>query len=511
MSQDDTVASEHPGRARFEDARRLTRDFAGGTTDVHRNAETYTPREGIRLNDKLREDIQTWEQRSTWTEVYSAVKAAKDASVGLVLAQPPRLGAETPEAIQAFSEDVDGKGNHLMIYSREWLEETLIEGVSLTLVDLPEWPGGMERTEDNRIKQNIRPMWSRYSSDDIINWDGVRRGSKWATTLLVLRECTTERIGNYKTGEVIRHREIRLDVTTGVVSWSLYKLVTKGESGGSATREFEREAGGIMEAKAGVPLGYIPFVPLYGQKPEQPFVCAPLLAPIAELNLGYYRIASDRRWSMHLHFSPTLVIIGREPGPDGLFPSIRLGVGATIDVPLGGDAQFANPGSEAFEPSEKELTRIAQEMGSLSLAFLARDTQASTETATARRLEAQSGKASLSLLAQNLQDALEQLYQMTSDFLQLPQRDMVEVEVKMTYDLAKLDSATIVALNAIVAANNLSLETFMEILKTGGILPDNVEPAEEIARIEMQRSEAEDSARDLIEEQLRLKPDGSGE
>jgi hypothetical protein len=492
----DNVAVAHPGQETYADARRLVRDFCAGTTAVHKNAEIYTPREGNINHDRLREDPYVWEQRARWTEVYSAVSSAKEASIGLILSQPPTLGKDSPQVIKDFAENIDGKNNHLMIFARELLDESVQDGIVGTMVDVPVWPKDVTKTEENRLLYNIRPSWARYCADDIINWDFLRVGASLMLTLLVLRECTVEKTGEFLSEEVVRYRVLRLDTSTGVVTWQLWREVKKkgGQAATESDVEYVPDGEGEMSMPDGKPMGVIPFVPTYGKKPDAPMVCAPPLAPVAELNLGYYRVTSDRRWAMHMHFAPTLLIKGREPGPDGLYQNVRLGAGAVVDVPIGGDAVFIAPPATGFDPSEKELARISQEMGSLSLAFLARDKGQSAETATARRLEAETGKSSLALLAHNLQDTLERLFEFTCMFLGLPDPGLVTVQVKMTYDLDKLTPQAIQALNNVVKDSNLSLHTFLQILKNGGVLPDETEVEDEELEIEQARQVVAEAA-----------------
>lgn len=475
--------AESPGFVRREalegyDARRIVRDLVVGTRAVHKYRARYLPPwEGEAPTDYL--------QRATHTECYGATSRALEAAVGMVYAQPPALesGDDLASELLADAFDIDGRGNSFDAATRHAFTNYLADGFALILVDFPAWPDGMPRTRAAAERLERRPRWRFFSADQVVNWRTEEVDGAEALTLLVLRYWAEEPTGTYGVTTGVRYLVLRLEGRPGAraATWAVHDL---GDDGTTVNRT--PSSSGRFVGADGVPFERIPVAEAYASKPRARLFADSPLAKLAELNLGHYRVSASRRWGMTWHFSPPLLLTGRKPRADGTYPPIRVGAGATIDVPTGGAGAYLNPSADAFAPSGDDLQRLAAEMASVSLAFLSRRDR-SSETAEARRIEATAGNASLASAVTGWRDALSTAWAFHARYRGV---EAPNVTARVTYDARSLDGATISALSAIVRDRLLSHRTFLATLRERGTLPAGFDIDEEFETIREETLEA---------------------
>ena len=156
-----------------------------------------------------------------------------------------------------------------------------------------------------------------------------------------------------------------------------------------------------------------------------------------------------------------------------------IGGNVLIDVPKEGDFKWASPPATAFEPTERELSMLERQMASIGLAFLQSETRAA-ETAEAKRLDTAAQNATLATAANGLQDAAELPLEFHAAYRN---QDGGSLEVARAYEATVMDPRMLDALSQLEVRGQLDLETLLRAIKSGGVLPEDAEVEEIMARL----------------------------
>jgi hypothetical protein len=225
----------------------------------------------------------------------------------------------------------------------------------------------------------------------------------------------------------------------------------------------------------------IPFVPaVLGQRCGY-FSSRVPLQTLIDLNYAHWQVLTDRRHIMHIACVPMLVRVGYSPPAEGDGVQ-EVSQNIMIDIPQGGDLRWLEASGAGIAPTAEELTQIENRMANVSIAFLQPDTRAA-ETAEAKRLDAQASNATLASVARAHQDAFELAAQFDAEYMN---EEPPEIGFNLDFAGETIAPDLIAQLSSMAAQNQLSLETMLTIIKSGGVLPDEVEPREEVQRIARQ-------------------------
>jgi hypothetical protein len=469
--------------------RQRSRDLVAGTDAVQAAGQTYLP--------KWRgEDGEDYAVRQTLTEVFGAYPRTVTASVGMVFATPPAVGVDEsgeqtqlPAPLAEFLDDVDGRGSVMPVFARQLFDDAIIDGLAGILTDYQTVadPGAVSIAETKR--QGLRPSWIPVRASQVINWRVEAVGGKPTLTLLVLAEEATVPKGSFGLGTVCRYRVFRREMS-GAITWQLY---TKTGTGDQAT--FALEAFGTITGPQ-----RIPFSPCVTGRESAAFVAAPPLDDLAVLSVGHYRVAADRRYLMHICHAPVFTVSGEPQAYDGANNPIRrqwkLGPNSVLEFASpDAKAAWVQADPNALTSSKEEKEEIKREMAALGMAFLSQDRGSARETAEGRRLDGAAEHATLATAARALQDCLENALADACAFLGVA--DVPGVRVTTSYDEGTLDAPTILALNALAKDGNITQRRLLEVLKTGRILPSDVNVDDELAELEADAAAKQQQAIDM--------------
>lgn len=271
--------------------------------------------------------------------------------LGVMHREPPTI--ELPAKMEYLRDRATLSGESLEQFLRRVNEQQLVTGRVGIMGDVL----GPEAGPD---AENAAYL-ALYRAENIINWDqGLREGVEFKrTTLVVLDESRQERQPDFSWREVQRFRVLSIgdpasdgsDVEDGS---GVYQ---SGEF--SDTVQFS-PAGMIEPSFRGQKLDEIPFVFVNGcdvvAEPDKP----PLLG-LSALALAIYRGEADYRQTLFAIGQDTLVRIGVVDDDQ----ETRIGAGAVIDLPMGGDAKFIGINSQGLPEQRMSLEndyRRAREM-----------------------------------------------------------------------------------------------------------------------------------------------------
>ncbi|MDE2022354.1 MAG: DUF4055 domain-containing protein [Patescibacteria group bacterium] len=467
----------------------LCRDFFGGTRAVKARHTVYLPK-------ATKENPQDYNIRVNLTEVFGAYQRTVQASVGMVFATPPELAKDAHARLTEDWENIDGFGTHGDVFCRRWFQDAIVDGWCAVLVDHPAIPDGAQLTAADEQTLGLRPYWVKITRDrvkswlvEVPDWTAILAARANGTVVDALRAYVAQAIlrqvviheptevadGAYGVQRVDRYRVLRLDDTAGVT----FEVQEASVSATSSETTFRTVDRGVMLGAKKQPLRQIPLAICYAGVPTAPFVCAPPLEALADLNLGHYRVSADRRYLLNICHAPTLLLIGREmelkaeDGAQGSYPPVEIGPNRVIDVPKGGDGKWLAADPRALDASAVEKQDLLRQMGAIGMAFLARETNArAVETALGRKLDDAAENATHATAARALQDAMEQAFVYHAAYY--PDVAPCSVKVNTAYAPTQMDPQVLQILWAAVAANRLPLDILLYTIAHGQ-LPDDLD------------------------------------
>jgi hypothetical protein len=219
-------------------------------------------------------------------------------------------------------------------------------------------------------------------------------------------------------------------------------------------------------------LDYIPFAVAYSNRVGL-LESRPPLEDIAELNLKAYQIQSDLDNMLHISAVPMLAFFG--------FPSsaeeVSAGPGEAIAFPAEGKAEYIEPSGRSFEAQYRRLEQLEAQINQLGLSAVLGQ-KLTAETAEAKRIDRSQGDSTMMVIAQQMQDLIDNCLQFHADFLGLPQAG--SSYVNRDFLGARLEPAEITALLQTYTAGVISQKTLLDQLAQGEVLGDDFDVEEEL-------------------------------
>jgi hypothetical protein len=319
---------------------------------------------------------------------------------------------------------------------------------------------------------NGRPYWVTYTPREILGWRTELVDGAQNLVQLRLLEKVIQHDGEYGEKEV---EQVRV-LTPG--GFEIHQRDTKGE---------------LKKIEEGTTsLDYIPFTVAYSNRVNV-MESRPPMEDIAELNLKAYQVQSDLDNQLHISAVPMLAFYG--------FPSaaeeVSAGPGEAIAFPADGRAEYIEPGGKSYDAQFKRLEQIAGQINELGLSAVLGQ-KLSAETAEAKRIDRSQGDSTMMVIAQNMQDMIDNCLQYHADYLQESQAG--SCFVNRDFLGARLEPQEIQSLLQLYTAGTITQETLLNQLAEGEVLGDDFEVEAELEAtqngglIEMQRPEPEASS-----------------
>ena len=430
----------------------LIEDLISGTYGMRRKHRRYLPQEPRELDESYDNRLA----RSVCPPYYQRLERML---AGMLTRKPVRLNDVT-DTIREQLFDVDLQGNDLNTWTYETARKMIRYGHVGVLVDAP--PDGG------------RPYWVSYTPRDILGFrtetvDGATRLSQ-----LRLRETIIKPSDESEYGEE-QVEQIRL-LKPG--EYQIHRRDKKGDF-----RIIDEGTTSLQE---------IPFAVAYSNR-YNTMESRPPLEDIAELNLKAYQVQSDLDNQLHISAVPMLAFYG--------FPSsaeeVSAGPGEALAFPAEGRAEYIEPDGKSYEAQFKRLDQIASQINELGLSAVLGQ-KLSAETAEAKRIDRSQGDSTMMVIAQNMQDAIDNCLQFHAQFLGESQAG--SAMINRDFLGTRLEPQEIQALLQLYTAGTITQETLLTQLAEGEILGDDFDVEEELEAtqngglIEMQQSEPQPGA-----------------
>jgi hypothetical protein len=409
----------------------LIEDLMGGTYSMRKKHRRYLPQEPRELDESYDNRLA----RSVCPPYYQRLERML---AGMLTRKPVRL-EDTSDSITEQLFDVDMQGNDLNVWTYETARKLVRYGHVGTLVDAPT-DGG-------------RPYWCTYTPRQILGWRTELKDGQQALSMLRLSETVTVPDGEYGEKAV---QQIRLLTPGG------YQLHQKGDDG-----EFRITDEGTTS------LSEIPFSVAYSNRVGY-LESRPPLEDIAELNLKTYQVQSDLDNQLHISAVPMLAFFG--------FPSaaeeVSAGPGEAIAFPAEGKAEYIEPKGTSFDYQFKRLEQIAAQINELGLSAVLGQ-KLSAETAEAKRIDRSQGDSTMMVIAQNVQDMIDNCLQYHAQYLGQAAA-AGSCFVNRDFIGARLEPQEIQSLLQLYTAGTITQETLLRQLSDGEVLGDDFNVDEEL-------------------------------
>ncbi len=358
---------------------------------------------------------------------------------GMLVRKPVRLdGVSDLVREQLF--DVSLEGDDLNVWLYTTARTVISYGHCGVLVDAP------------KDGDKVRPYWVTYEPKNILGWrteviDGVRQ-----LTQLRLMEQVVEPDGKY--GEKIV-KQIR------VLEPGRFEIHRKDKKG-----EYKLHDEGEMSIK-----DKIPFSVAYSNRVGYYESRSPLY-DIAELNLKHYQIQSDLDNILHISSVPLLAVFGY-PNSD----EITTGPSEALSLPPESRMEYISPSSDSYESQFRRLEDLKDQINTLSLAAVLGQKLVG-ETAEAKRIDRSQNDSTMMVVAQQMQDLIDNCLKFHSEYLNEPNAG--SSFVNRDFVTARLEPQEIQSLLALFTAGTISQETLLTQLSSGEILGDDFDVEEEV-------------------------------
>ena len=409
----------------------LIEDLMGGTYEIRRRHRRYLPQEP-------REQDVSYDRRLSTSICPPYYQRLERMLAGMLTRKPVRLN-DTSDQIREQLFNVDLNGNDLNVWTYETARKMIRYGHVGVLVDAPR-DGG-------------RPYWTSYTPRDILGWRTEIIDGEQKLMQLRLSESIIVPDGDYGEKEV---QQIR------VLSPGEFKLFQRDEKKG----DFRV----VDEGRTS--LNRIPFGVAYSNRVNT-LESRPPLEDIANLNLKAYQIQSDLDNQLHISAVPMLAFYG--------FPSsaeeVSAGPGEAIAFPADGRAEYIAPSSDAFASQFQRLDQIEKQINELGLSAVLGQ-KLSAETAEAKRLDRSQGDSTMMVIAQNMQDMIDNCLQFHAQYL--GDRQPGSSYVNRDFLGSRLEPQEIQALLQLYTAGTITQETLLMQLSEGEVLGDDFDVEEEL-------------------------------
>jgi hypothetical protein len=410
----------------------LIEDLIGGTYELRRRHRRYLPQEPRELDESYDNRLA----RSVCPPYYQRLERML---AGMLTRKPVRLN-DVSDIVREQLFDVDLMGNDLNVWTYETARKMVRYGHVGVLVDAP------------AAGEQGRPYWASYTPREILGWRTEMRDGAQKLSQLRLLEKVIVPDGDYGEKEVEQVR---------VLTPGAFEIHRMGKNG-----QLEIHDSGITT------LDQIPFAVAYSNRVNF-MESRPPLEDIAELNLKAYQIQSDLDNQLHISAVPMLAFFG--------FPSsaeeVSAGPGEAIAFPAEGRAEYIEPDGKSFEAQFKRLEQIAYQINELGLSAVLGQ-KLSAETAEAKRIDRSQGDSTMMVIAQNMQDLIDNCLAYHASYLNIV--DVGSSYVNRDFLGARLDPQEIQSLLQLYTAGTITQKTLLDQLYQGEVLGDEFDVEEEI-------------------------------
>lgn len=392
MLNTNLVSAASPLVASFLAQWALVDTIQGGTTAMRAAGETYLPKEPKEKDVNYQARLK----RSTFDNYYGE---ALNRAVDKVFSQDIQLKNQ-PGDITIWAQDVDQQGRDLTQFAKDVFHQGIHYGVDYILTDYPRLPdeGFANRAEE--LAANRRPYWVLIKAPQVLSADSQSFGGVEMLTSFRFQEEVYELQEDGIT--VKKFDQVRQFKQVGPRAPVEFTVWRAGTGVAGAT-------GWVIVAQGILPVSRIPVAPFYGKRIGF-FFGTPLMMPLAELNLAWWRKRSDLDNILHIANVPFLfgkgfgseteMATGKKKGP--IEVDIQQAVMASNPQ---ADLKWVEHTGSNIKTAMEDLKNLEDRMREVGSSLFSQG--GGFMTATEKAINAAEANANLKSLALGLKDTLE--------------------------------------------------------------------------------------------------------
>lgn len=452
-------------RQELKDAKKrydVIRDCLGGEIAVKARGVSYLPMPNS--SDTSDENSARYLAYKTRATFYNVTKRTLDGLCGQIFVREPVI--EVPDQLNNIINDADGGGVSLTQMSKEAVYNTLGYGRAGLFMDYPATEGPVSKQQLD--SGDIRPTFTLYSPEKILNWRTTTRGARELLSLVVLEEEVVSEDDGFEAKKTKQWRVLRLVNNVYTVQiWSQTQ-----QANYVAKQTF------IPTDASGQPLNEIPFT-FIGAKNNDHRVDEAPMYDIAALNIAHYRNSADYEESAFMVGQPTPVFSGLTEDwvTNVLKGKVLLGSRGAISLPVGGAATLlqATPNSmpfEAMQHKEKQMVALGARLA---------EQRSVVRTASEANIDHTTASSVLASTAKNVSAALTWGLQWAAKFMGIADTK-ISFSLNTDFDIATMTPEDRRQLVEEWQAGAISWEELRTNLRKSGIASmDDAEAKEKIA------------------------------
>lgn len=432
------LSSKHPKYDEFlPQWQQMSDAYAGQRVVKSRGQDYLAPTsgqyaDGMNPGDPGHQAYSSYKMRAVYPDLISD---AVEKAIGVMHQKPAVI--ELPPQLEEMLENATTKGESLQMLLRRINEAQLVRGRLGLMLDLPATP-----------QETPRPYIAVYSAESIINWDDgpATEDTLERLNLVVLNESENVRDADFEWKLVTKYRVLMLGDPTQPQADEDGEVPSPPQGAVYSVGVFIQDKDSLdfnpdnmqPPVARGTSLDKIPFV-FINSKDILPDPDDPPLYGLSELALTIYRTEADYRQCLFMQGQDTLVISGGHTDDDG--KPMRVGAGAVINLPMGGEAKFIGVESQGLtelrEALQNDYKRGAAKGGELTQTV---SREAESGDALQTRVAAQT--ATLKHIAKTGAFGLQSILRMAAEWIGADPEAVV-VEPNLDFADKELDSRTL--------------------------------------------------------------------
>lgn len=438
--------------------------------------------DGMAVNQIGWKQYDAYRSRATFL---TSMRDAVEAMVGVMHQKPPTI--ELPAALEEMRWNASLDGESLETLLRKINEQQLITGRLGLLVDIP----------SGRGPTDTLPYISVYRARAVINWDqGPRTDGTRGVELVVLDESAEVRGQDFTWTTKERYRLLTTQSLTPPMNPDdpkpapVYRQAVFDKDSVPSDEQLK------VPQVAGRQLDVLPFV-FVNTADLVPDPDIPPLLGLSNTVLSHYRGDADYRQALFMQGQDTLVVIGDEDqggsgtpiapasdtrGGGAVAKSYRVGAGAHIALPKGGDAKFIGVDSAGLGEMRQAQEALKEDAASQGIRLTDTGEGETVASGEALRVRVAAKTASLKQIALAGAEALEQALEIAAIWVGA-NPDEVSVTANTDFANSEMTPEQLAALwGAKITGAPISRETVHNRMRAKGLTELTLE--EELEKIE---------------------------
>lgn len=464
-------------------------DVMSGLRGIRRAGIRYLPQYARESNVEYSRRLKAAPWRPEFLDIVSNLASRPFSKEVLLLGDVPEiiagtLNAATNERGDGIVDNIDGRGNSLTVFSRDVFTQAIADGYHAILVDFPQ----VERAPNVAAERaaGARPYWVSVPARNIIAlYTDFVNGVEVVQHVRIKERITVRDGFGEKTINQIRILEPgrwqvwqQTEIAQQTMSWTM-------------TGEGVLDRGGETS---------VPLVLFFTGPRKGTISVRPPLADIATMQIELYQALSLQEEILTFAGSPMLAANGMSPPKDGA--PIDVGPKTVLFAPQS-TSEASRPNWAFVQPEAQNIAEIRawvqsviEDMRRLGMQPLIDKTAGAT--ATGQLLGSTKANVTLKAWAIMFNDALEQAFKFTAEWLGLP--PTIETEVSTDFSVQPYAQYPLQSLADARAVRDLSRKTYLEGLRRFEVLPQDfdMEAEEKLLTAEASKDSAQQDAKSAV-------------